>query len=86
MIPKEQDKNDELQEENNDETTKLLEYHAKNYFNSTMGVGRMFGFYLPWQYWMPYEKPYQPLKILSFSKSLSLITQRNTAQCSNIET
>ena len=37
MIPKEKDKNDELHEENNDETTKLLEYHAKNYFNSTMG-------------------------------------------------
>ena len=34
---KEEDNNNELLEENNDETTKLSEYHAKNYFNSTMG-------------------------------------------------
>ena len=34
---KEDNNNTELHEENNDETTKLLEYHAKNYFNSTMG-------------------------------------------------
>ena len=33
----EDDDNAELHEENNDETTKLSEYHAKNYFNSTMG-------------------------------------------------
>ena len=33
----EDDNNAELHEENNDETTKLSEYHAKNYFNSTMG-------------------------------------------------
>ena len=32
----EEDINDELHEENNDETTKLSEYHAKNYFNSTV--------------------------------------------------
>ena len=34
---KEEDNIDELYEENNDETTKLSEYHTKNYFNSTMG-------------------------------------------------
>ena len=33
----EDDNNAELHEENNDETTKLSEFHAKNYFNSTMG-------------------------------------------------
>ena len=33
----EEDNNDELHEENNDEPTKLSEYHAKKYFNSTMG-------------------------------------------------
>ena len=32
----EEDNNDELHDENNDETTKLSEYRAKNYFNSTM--------------------------------------------------
>ena len=53
MIPKEEKTR---MMNNNDETTTLLEYHAKNYFNSTMGVGSMFGFYLPWQYWMRYMR------------------------------
>ena len=61
---------DELQEENE---TKLSEYHAKNYFNSTMG-GWMFGFFLPWQLDAKQET-FPAIKILPFP-SPKFITPR----------